>query len=191
MPESFNGLQIKDIWTTFLHISGQQLTNQFQPVFDGGGVQSSLYLSTTAAKATNLEVGSISYPASGGNVNDIPVLATANSLVLRSITNVLSTAAPLSDGLYSSPNIRVTNGIIAGVVGTGGSTKTFILPNRLNTESSPDLPAIIAAISWINPTDNDVAIVLQKVRTPVGVIADITIYKLTYSSNKWNMTTQY
>ena len=191
MPESFNGLQMKDIWSTFLHISGQQLTNQLQPVFDGGGVQSSLSLSTTAAKVTNLEVGSITYPASGGNVNDIPVLATANSLVFRSFTSALSTAAPLSDGLYSSPNIRVTNGIIAGITGTGGSTKTFILPNRLNTESSPSLPAIIAAISWINPADNDVAIVLQKVRTPAGVIADITIYKLTYSSNTWNITTQY
>lgn len=191
MPESFNGLQIKDIWTTFLHISGQQLTNQLQPVFDGSGVQSSLSLSTTAVKVTNFEAGSVTYPASGGNVNDIPVLTTANSLVFRSITNVLSTAAPLSDGLYSSPNIRVTNGIIAGIAGTGGSTKTFILPNRLNTESSPSLPAIIAAISWINPADNDVAIVLQKVRTPAGVIADITIYKLTYSSNTWNITTQY
>ena len=192
MSESLQGLQLRDIWTTFLHISGASITSTTpQRVYDGAGNGTTLYLTTTGAKVDNLQVGQITFPANAGNINEIPVLTTTTKVEFKSIAAVLSAAAPLVNGDFSSPSILVRNGIVSSVLATGGSTKTFILPNRLTNSPVPTTLAVVGAITWTNPTSSDTAYVLQKVNTPQGALSNLTIYKLSYSTGAWVITNQY
>jgi hypothetical protein len=188
---SFENLQMGEIWTTFLHISETSLTTTPQQVYDGGGVASSLYLSTTGVNVDNLQVGQITFPTLEGNVNDIPVLTSSTKIEFKSIPAALSSVAPLINGDYSSPFVRVQDGIVTKVLGTGGATKLFILSTRSVEQSTPTINDIVGAVVWQNPVAGDTAYVLQKVTTTANTLSDIIIYKLTYNSDTWSIINQY
>jgi len=191
MPESFENLPLTEIWTTFLHISGIQLTTDSQAVYDGRGTKSGLAVSTTGVSAENLQVGQITFPTTESTTNNIPVLITPTTIGFKTIVDVLSTAAPLINGTFSSPVITVSNGVVTKVTGTGGATKMFMLPNRVTTGTSPTIADIIGAIQWLNPYLNDKAFVMQKV-TGTATLADLRIYELTYTGlNQWSLTNSY
>ena len=160
MPRDLTGNSISDVYTSFLHISADNLTTVSQPVFDGLGVLAPLKISTTGLKLDgNVQINNVQYPGVTGVQGSILYVINNTGRVgyttlLDLLEESIGTSLP-NDGVYSNPKITVTEGIVSKVE-DNPSVKTFFIRNT-NPSTSDYIAA--AAEDWPFPVVNDVAFV--------------------------------
>lgn len=192
MPSNLSGYDISDVYTSFLHISTNNLSQEITPVFDGAGNKSTLSLSTTSVSISNLNVNGISYPQTIGSSQSVIVSDGVSSFSVRPLTSVLSsinTTVP-TNGTYSSPVIRVDNNIISSIV-SSNDNKTFFYPTRQVTQAGPSREMLLSVVSWNSPVVGDRLNIIQKVMNG-STLVDLSINVFTYTlSSGWGNPVTY
>lgn len=144
---NLTGQLLSNVYSTFLHLTGTVSDTNYQSVYDGLGNITTLKLTTTGASVDNFIVNKSAFtfakspPVSTG-VNML-VYSTATSAVeSRTINSILSTTNNLFDGVYLTPSITVSGGIITSL--SSNSVSKFIRATETTILSSESVPSSTA-----------------------------------------------
>jgi hypothetical protein len=154
MPASLQNQFISDLYTSLLHLSGLNLTNNPDVVNDGLGNATSLQLSLTGAGFNNIVFPDSQSPLTP--VNFIDYIYPVNSILMSFDNNNPGTR------FIGTAWIQVSQGEFLAGQGTGtdtnGATKTFNagdLPGEYTHKLTiPEMPSHNHNFSMINLIDN-------------------------------------
>lgn len=176
MAQDLTGNPVKTIYSTLLHLSATNLTNQLEKVFDGLGNEAPFMISTEGVSLSGeVSISNVKYPKEAGNAYDTIAVGSDGNLIFSSIANTLTASGYTKEfsGVYSSPRLTIANGLIQEAK-DNPSIKTFFL--RKDTFNNTDGINTIQA-NWPFPSINDLANVVN--------LADLKAYVFKYTANGW------
>lgn len=199
MPANLTNQSISEVYPSFLHFA-TSASGDLQRVYDGVGTGTSLYLSTTSLSIDGtINLNNVRFNVSNVGIAEDSILVWNNnggspSLNFKPIVNVLAAKNINigSTGIYSSPVITISNGIISNIY-SSGNYKMFYIGSRYASQTQPDSSTLISQIQWLGPVNGDRADVMQKVYTDETktTLQDIKIYTFTFNGSVWNGPTIY
>lgn len=190
MAKDLTGQSLAEVYSTFLHTDTTVLSTGPLPIYNGVGEKTSLSLSTSSAVVTgSFVLNNVVFPSSTGPILSVPVMTSTNNLEYRTLNFILTGAqtTPIADGTYSSATITYVDGLISAITNTG-TTKTFFINSRASGNAGQSVDSIRNNIVWNQPTQDDIAYVIQKVMNGTTFI-DLDIFKFVYNTSQgWEFT---
>lgn len=182
MPANLTGNKVQDIYSSFLHLSGDNLTGNLESVFDGIGNKTPMQVSTEQVLLSKnvslsglVSINNNIYPSTLGEPGQVIAVDSAGVLSFNSIVNVLnnspSQTVSIPNGTYSNPVI-VYNANMAVEVRYNPSIKTFFVRDQALTT---DAATQVIQTDWPHPVTGDIARVLN--------LADNKVYNYKYNSS--------